>query len=167
MTSHIAGLVFTLVAACYCANAETPARAAQEVSYCELVKTPLSFSGKRIRVRAVYKYGFEIQRLDPPTCCPERGIKIWVEIGSGLEGGSLNLFHKLPKGMGLALATLVGTFESGGPYGDGGYRFKFTVDHIERVEAASKPSASHDPAWLPRDCETSRAPTKDSSSHSQ
>lgn len=105
------------------------------VSYCDLVKTPQQFAGKRIRVHAIYKYGFENQRLDSPACCPERGVKIWVEIETGLEGDSLKVYHKFPKGMGLALATFEGTFESGGPYGDSGYRLKFTVDKIEKLEA--------------------------------
>lgn len=59
--------------------------------------------------------------------------------------------------MGLALATFEGTFESGGPYGDGGYRLKFTVDKIEKLEAVAKPSTDHHPAWVPKDCETSNA----------
>jgi hypothetical protein len=159
------GLAFALLVSCCPAKAQKSEAAPQELSYCDLVKTPQSFSGKRIRVRAIYKYGFEIQRLDPPACCPERGVKIWVEMESRLQGHSLKLFRKLPKGMGLALATFVGTFESAGPYGDGGYRFKFTVDQIEKLEATVKASPSHDPPWVPRDCEKSdAAPAKQSSS---
>ena len=50
--------------------------------------------------------------------------------------------------MGLALATFEGTFESGRPYGDGGYRLKFTVDKIEKLEATAKPSTDYHPAWV-------------------
>jgi hypothetical protein len=150
MKSCIVALVLLASSCC--------AATAQAVSYCDLVKAPQQFAGKRIRVRAIYKYGFEIQRLDSPACCPERGVKIGVEIETGLEGDSLKFYHKFPKGMGPALATFEGTFESSGPYGDGGYRFKFTVDKIEKLEAVAKPSTDHHPAWVPKDCETSNAP---------
>jgi hypothetical protein len=162
MKSCIVALVL-LTSSC-CAATHKPASTARAVSYCDLVKAPQQFAGKRIRVRAIYKYGFEIQRLDSPACCPERGVKIWVEIETELAGDSLKVYHKFPKGMGLALATFEGTFESGGPYGDGGYRLKFTVDKIERLEAMAKPSTDH-PAWVPKDCETSNAaPSKQSAS---
>ena len=147
-------LALVLLAIGGSAAAQKP-EAAQEVPYCDLVKTPQAFAGKRVRVRAIYKYGFEIQRLDSPACCPERGGKIWVEIDSGLEGDSLKLYRKFPKGMGLALATFEGKFESGGPYGDGGYRLKFTVDKIEKLERTAKASARHDPSWVPKNCEAS------------
>ena len=145
------------------AAAQKP-EAAQEVPYCDLVKTPQAFAGKQVRVRAIYKYGFEIQRLDSPACCPERGAKIWVEIDSGLGGDSLKLFRKFPKGMGLVLATFEGKFESGGPYGDGGYRLKFTVDKIEKLERTAKASARHDPSWAPKNCEAARTTQPKSSS---
>jgi len=160
MKFSIVGLVLVLLMLCPPGEAQQSEATAQTVAYCDLVKAPQSFSGKRIRVRAIYKYGFEIQRLDPPLCCPERGLKIWVEIKAELEGNSLKLFRKLPKGMGLALATFVGTFESGGPYGDGGYRFKFAVDQIEKLEATAKPSPSREPAWVPKNCESSKAATE-------
>jgi len=67
----------------------------------------------------------------------------------GLEGNSLKHYRKFPKGMGLALAIFEGRFESGGPYGDGGYRLKFTVQKIEKLEATAKASAHHDPDWVP------------------
>jgi hypothetical protein len=153
--SYIVALVLTLLASCCPAEEQKSAAVLHAVSYCDLVKSPQSFSGKRIRVRAIYKYGFEIQRLDPPACCSEREVKIWVEIEAGLQGHSLKLFGKLPRGMGLALATFVGTFESGGPYGDSGYRFKFTVDQIENLEGTAKASPSHDPAWVPQKCKKS------------
>src|SRR5579883_3651657 len=159
MKPYTTVLLLGLLAPCCFAKPQRLNAPAQEVSYCELVKTPMSFSGKRIRVRAIYKYGFEIQRLEQPTCCPN-AAKIWVEIHSGLEGNSLKLFRKFPKGMGLALATFVGTFESGGPYGDGGYRLKFSVDQIEKLEATAKPSPSREPAWVPKNCESSKAATE-------
>src|SRR5271167_3192035 len=140
-----------------CSVAAQKSETAQKVLFCDLVKAPEQFVGKRIRVRAIYRYGFEMQRLDPPGCCAERGTKIWVEIKPELEGDSRKHYSKFPKGMGLALATFEGKFDSGGRYGDGGYRLKLTIEKIETVEATAKPSARHDPAWVPKNCEPSNA----------
>jgi hypothetical protein len=127
---------------------------AQIVSYCELIKVPASFVGKRIRVRAVYSYMFEVSRLKSSTCCPDRDVPIWVDFDEEMEGGSKKLLHKFPKGMGFVLATFEGTLQGGGPYGDGGYRFKFAVDKIENLENKANPSPEHHPAWIPI-CEAS------------
>jgi hypothetical protein len=130
--------------------------APQDVTYCQVAKDPSAFSGKRIRIRAIYRYMFEIQRLEPPACCPDRMDKTWVEIGAGLEGDSLKQFNKFPKGIGVVLAVFVGTFDAGGPYGDGGYRFKITVDRIESVERISRSSGRQDdPSWVPKSCKSS------------
>jgi hypothetical protein len=67
------------------------------------------------------------------------------------------VYRKFPKGMGLVLATFEGKLESGGPYGDGGYRLKFTVDKIEKLEDKAKASGRSEPAWVPQNCATSEA----------
>src|SRR5262249_50837070 len=125
----------------------------QEVSYCDLVKTPQLFSGKRIRVRAIYDYGFEISTLNQPVCCPERGNRIWVEIDPELEGSSLKLFRRFPEGMGSALVTFEGTFETGQVYGHLAYPSRLTVEKIEKLEATAKYSSKKKPAWVPKDCD--------------
>src|SRR5271170_58582 len=136
-------------------NPETPPL---DVNYCPLSKDPSAFSGKRIRIRAIYRYMFEIQRLEPPACCPDRMDKTWVEIDAGLEGHSLRRFNKFPEGMGVVLVVFVGRFDTEGPYGDGGYRFKLTVDRIEALERTSRSSRRQDdPAWVPKNCDTSNA----------
>jgi hypothetical protein len=119
--------------------------------YCNLMNDPASFAGKRILVRAVYRYGFEIQRLDATECCPGKKLKIWVEMQLS-DRKSRRLFDKFPKGMGFALATFGGVFETGGPYGDGDYRFRLTVSHIESVEATAHPSEAGNPPWTAADC---------------
>ena len=157
MRLRMAGLSSALLALSISGLAQKSDSTVRELSYCELAKTPQPFAGKRIRVRAVYKYGFEIQRLEPPACCPERRVEIWVEMNVELEGHSRRLYQEFPKGMGLALATFEGTFETGGPYGDGGCRLKFTVDKIEKLEGTAKPSSHPAPAWLPPNCSESNA----------
>lgn len=128
----------------------------QDLTYCQLVKDPSVFSGKRIRVRAIYAYFFEVSRLKPSACCPEGDVAIWVEFDDELKGSSKRLLHRFPKGLGFVLATFTGTLQGGGPYGDGGYRFKLVVDHIENVEAKAKPRLGQFPVWTPQNCETPR-----------
>ncbi len=147
-----AGLLLALLAFARPAAPQGTASSALEVSYCDLIKAPQTLSGKRIRVRAIYRYGFEIQRLDPPDCCPQKPVKIWVEMGT-LDRRSRTLVHRFPKDMGLVLAVFAGVLESGGPYGDGGYRLKFTIDQVWAPEASAHPSATSLPSWVPRSCE--------------
>src|SRR6266403_1172509 len=125
------------------------ANSVQIVEYCHLVRTPSSFVGKRIRVRAVYSYMFEVSRLKSPACCPDRDVPIWVDFNEELEGSSRKMLRKFPKGMGFVLATFEGTLQGGGPYGDGGYRFKFAVDKIENLENKANPSRDQHPTWIP------------------
>ena len=155
MRFYFASLVIFLSSCSIGYQNDEPDNTPQEVTYCQLARDPTAFSGKRIRVRAIYKYMFEMSRLNSPTCCPERQVSIWVDFDEKLGGNSRKLFRRFPKGMGLVLATFSGRFEGGGTYGDGGYRFKFTVDEIENLEARAKPSPGRDPSWIPRNCDAS------------
>jgi len=149
-------VAISIVLLCCSANASSsPQKTAQELTYCDLARNPSAFSGKRIRVRAIYRYAFEIQRLEAPVCYPE-GAKVWLEIGSGIEGSSLKLFRKFPKGEGLVLATFVGTFESGGAYGTFADKHKLTIDQIEKVERMAPSSGKQNaPVWVPKNCQAS------------
>ncbi len=151
MASRNVRLAMFLLLLAYYAGAQEVAPP-QRVNYCDLVEAPQSFAGKRIRVRAIYRYGFEIQRLDPPNCCPAKAAKIWVELGT-LDRRSRRLARRFPKGMGLALGVFAGVFDSGGLYGDGGYRLELTVDRVEVVEATAHPSPTFPPNWVPCNCD--------------
>jgi hypothetical protein len=127
----------------------------QEIQYCDLVRAPQQFAGKRIRVRAIYRYVFEKEELQPPSCCSEVGPKIWVAMDP--EENSLSLYHKFPKGMGTVLATFEGKFDNGGPFGGGGYQFRLRVDKIENLERKAKTPHGEEPIWVPTNCNTSTA----------
>src|SRR5260370_14654823 len=154
---HFASIVsIVLLMHCWCAETSNGSEnTPQDVTYCQLVKNTSAFSGKRIRIRAIYSYMFEISRLKSPSCCSEVDVPIWVDFAESRDASSQKLFRKFPKGIGLVLATFEGTMQTGGPYGDGGYRAKFTVDKIENIEAKAKPSPNRKPTWVPRDCEAS------------
>jgi hypothetical protein len=127
----------------------------QDVSYCQLAKDPSAFSGKRIRIRGIYSYMFEVSRLKSPTCCSMRDAQIWVDFDEELEGSSKRLFHKFPEGMGIVLAVFVGKVETGNVYGPFGERIRLVVDQIEKLEKKARPSAGQTPSWVPQNCENS------------
>src|SRR3954452_3204426 len=116
----------------------------QEVDYCQLAKDPSSFLGKRIRIRVLYVYGFEVQILKSPVCCPVREPKMGVDFDQEMDDRSQKLFRRLDKGMGVAIAVFDGRFErisnasSQLPSGD---RFQLTVARIKRVEKSVRSSS--------------------------
>jgi len=139
---------------CVLIAAKETERAPEDVTFCELARNPNAYSGKRIRIRAVYSYMFEVSRLKSPTCCSERGESIWVDFDDDLHGKSKRLFKSFPKGMGVVLAVFVGRIETGKVYGTFGERVRLVVDQIDRVEEKAKPSAGQSPTWVPQNCES-------------
>jgi hypothetical protein len=132
--------------------------ATQDVTYCQLAKDPSAFSGKRIRVRAVYRYGPKVQDLEPPDCCPNEMDLTWLKLEPWLRGDSLKQFAKFPKAEGIVLATFAGTFKSGGAYGVFGDKYELDVDEIDDLEGtAPSPLRQNDPPWVPQNCRYPRA----------
>jgi hypothetical protein len=125
----------------------------QDVTYSQFANNPSSFSGKRIRIRAIFVYGFELSALRSPTQCAEHDPPVWVDFDDNLQGKSKRLFHDFPKGMGFVLATFVGKIETGGPYGTG-QRLRLIVDEIEEVEAEQNAKRGI-PVWAPHNCPSS------------
>ena len=132
------------------------------MTFCEFSKNPVSFVGKRIRLHAVYVYGFEVQLLKSPDCCVDVEPKVGIQWQLAGNSHSESLFRKLDKnGMGVALVTLVGSLEhvknvsSQLPSGD---RFQLDVEEIERVEKSAKRHGKRNlPAWARKDCVKGRA----------
>jgi hypothetical protein len=107
------------------------------VSYCELVRHPKEYDGKNVAVRATYRYGFEWQEM---FCmkCRDQG-KTWLEFGTETASAVRRALGKAPRHQGTLNATFYGTFRgTKGPYGDGGYVFRFDVESVKAVEIVSK-----------------------------
>jgi hypothetical protein len=125
-----------------------------EVTYCQLVGNPSAYVRKRIIVRAIYEYGFEVRVLKSPACCPEIEPKVGVAFEPEMDNHSQKLFRKLDKGMGTALVLFAGTFEkvsNSSSQLPSGERFQLSVNRIERVEKSVRWQGS-DPVWAPNDC---------------
>ena len=126
-----------------------PENGPQDVTYCQLAKDPSAFSGKRIRVTAIYTYMFELSALRAPTCCSDanHGAGIWVDFEDVPEGNARKVTKQFPKGMGYVLAVFVGRIETGSAYGTG-QRVRFVVQQVVSVER--KENSRHGPpAWTP------------------
>jgi hypothetical protein len=107
------------------------------VSYCELVRHPKEYDGKNVAVRASYRYGFEWQEM---FCikCRDQG-KTWLEFEAETASAVRRALGKAPRHQGTLNATFYGTFRGAkGPYGDGGYVFRFDVKSVKAVEIVSK-----------------------------
>lgn len=118
------------------------------IDYCDLLRSPTDFDGKKVTVKATYRYGFEWQEL---FCFPCRDIgKTWLEIEDDLiSSRSRKALKKLPKDGGTVTAIFTGRFESSkGPFGDGSYRFRFVLNEVEQTELVSK--SGFDPAQFPK-----------------
>ena len=148
-----------LATCCVLVQAKEPELAPEDVTFCELARNPTAYSGKQIRIRAVYSYMFEVSRLKSPTCCSGRGESIWVDFDEELHGKSKRLFNSFPKGMGVVLAVFMGKFETGKVYGTFGERVRLVVNQIDKIEQKAKPASGQHPAWVPQNCEGSENPS--------
>ena len=115
------------------------------ISYCDLLKNPEKYDGKEVTVSASYRYGFEWQEM---FCLDCRNIgKTWLEIGE-ITKKSEKILKKFPKDDGTINALFTGIFQSSkGPFGDGGYRFRFMLKEISKAKLLTK--SGGDPQQLP------------------
>lgn len=127
-----------------------PEIAAENVNFCGLLNNPNAYSGKLIRVRAIYAYGFEVSELRPPECCA-KGAHIWVEFGSEMDRASKRRLHQAPKDMGLALGTYVGYFGMHGPYGQGS-PYQLRIIRVQSIEKTARDPGDKKTTWIPKDC---------------
>lgn len=113
-----------------------------QVSYCDLVSHPKDYENKQVAISASYRYGFEWQELFCLTC---RGQgKTWLEFDEKTAGAVRRSLRKAPRNHGIVNATFYGTFESKGPYGDGGYLYRFNVKSVKEVKVVYRDGRAPD-----------------------
>ena len=119
-----------------------------QVSYCDLIRNLKEYEHKRVAVSASYRYGFEWQEL---FClgCRERG-KTWLEVTEKNANAFRRALRKAPRDHGIINATFYGILDgSNGPYGDGGYSYRFDVELVKDVEVVYRDGRA--PELLPAD----------------
>jgi len=109
------------------------------VEYCELIKNPSLYDGKRVRVEATYRYGYEWSEIYC-TDCFDLMKRTWVEFDNLDESCTSKKFLKKlrkdsPKGRTLSVV-FSGTFESAkNRYGHlNGYQFQLDVSCVEKAK---------------------------------
>jgi hypothetical protein len=126
---------------------EKKSRDLPTVNYCDVLKNPTEFEGKKLMLKATYRYGVEWQEMFCLTC-RDKG-RTWLEIeDDAISSQSKKALRKFPESDGTINAIFTGRFESsGGPFGDGSYRFRFVLEDITNAELIS--SSGFEPASLP------------------
>lgn len=128
---------------------------AVSVSFCGLLQNPQVFDGKVIRIRAIYRYGFEISSLESPECCPTARKKTALEFGE-LDSRSKKELRKAKRDMGLALGVFVGRFSADGPFGHMGLPYHIAISRVETIERSVGFSGQKPPGWISQNCEEPR-----------
>jgi hypothetical protein len=101
----------------------------QSLGYCELVENASKYSGSRVTVMAVYNYGYEWQEMLCMECRADG--KTWLEFNTDAAKRIKKQMKKAPQGQGIVSGRFTGVFHAtGGPYGDGSYKFEFEVEEV-------------------------------------
>lgn len=121
------------------------------VSYCDLMRKPEQYSGKVVRVSAIYRYGFEWSELYCLECVSE--ARTWVDLTESFVSSTKASVRKKIGPHGFKGRTvrvvMVGRFDGGGGYGHmGAYRFRLLVDQLANAEVILNDSPS--PNALPK-----------------
>ena len=147
MKSRSLFLLILLIASCRSGDS-TPT-----VGLCGLLLTPDEFDGRRVRIHAVYRYGFEWSEFYCLRCDgPEH---IWVAFSPRHRTCTKRLAQQALGGDSLTgrtvEVTVTGTFHSsGGRYGHmNAFDYLFVVDCVE--EARTLLNSSPVPSALPQD----------------
>ncbi len=113
---------------------------------CDVLNDPARYEGETITVAASYRYGLEWQEI---FClrCRELG-RIWLEFDERRSEALNQAFSRSPKDQGTVNAMFTGVFRStGGPFGDGGYKFLFRLTDVDSLATVS--AMGWDPRHLP------------------
>jgi hypothetical protein len=115
------------------------------VDYCELINHPEKYDQKTVRVRAIYRYGYEWSEIYCPDCF-DRNRRTWVESDNLTETCPKTKAIKQLRDSGYKGRTvrvvMVGKFHgSGGGYGHlNGYRFQLDVSCVEEAKTIFRDS---------------------------
>jgi hypothetical protein len=114
------------------------------VDYCDLIRQAKDYDQKQIRIKAVYRVGYEWSEIYCPDCFNQKE-RTWVEFDDDLESCTNSKVVKLLGDDGKTLSvTVVGVFHSSSiRYGHtGSYRFKFLVKCVENAKLLLKDGRS-------------------------
>lgn len=114
------------------------------VDYCDLIRHAKDYDQKQIRIKAVYRVGYEWSEIYCPDCFNQKE-RTWVEFDDDLESCTNSKVVKLLGDDERTLSvTVVGVFHSSSRrYGHmGSYRFEFVVKCVENAKLLLKDGRS-------------------------
>ena len=111
------------------------------VTYCDLVRDIEKYKDKTVRLRAIYRFGFEWSNIYCLECLGIESSSTWLDFADEMCDGSKKI-----KGNGFAGRTVrvqvIGKFFTGGSYGQlGDAPNKFVVSCVEKVKTIAKDSS--------------------------
>jgi hypothetical protein len=115
------------------------------VQYCVMIENANEYDLKKVVVKASYRYGEEWQEMFGLKCRDNQKTHLEYEpVTDEAEIEIIRAVRKAPRRQGIINATFYGTFRaSGSPFGDGSYKYKFSVEQIEDITVVSKEG------WVP------------------
>lgn len=130
--SRLSFLIIAIALATTSAFAQKPTR----VTYTDLVKDPQAYSGKQVRIEAVWTYGFEWTYLCSLDCRDVQKAWVALEDDEALCRGTRKRLERLGKNSdNTARVTVVGRLDSAGGYGHlASWPLQFTVSCVEKFE---------------------------------
>ncbi len=99
----------------------------QVLEFQDVVSRPGSFDGKKVTIRATYRFGFEWQEL---YCLPFRpSSRVWLAISPEVSTRLRRQLARLPRSQGTVNANFTGVFH-GVPsaFGDGAYQHQLDLE---------------------------------------
>jgi hypothetical protein len=132
----------------------TPAQTVPTVSFCDVAAHPESYVNKRVRLRAIYRVGFEWQEIYSLRCVDAPST--WVEFSENFEEtSSRKAMKQMEVGKHFSISVgvvLEGRLSGyGGGYGHmNGYSLAFDVERVESAKRLDN-HGFHRRALLPDD----------------
>lgn len=132
------------------------------VDLCDLIREPDRYDGKKIRVVATYRYGFEWSEIYCSSCWHRDEGRIWVDFDDAFEDTTSKRIRRLLKSNSESgrtlLMTAVGRFsKSPSRYNhENEYTFAFVVEKVEKAtkifDGSPVPSALDEKEMKLADC---------------
>ncbi len=104
------------------------------IVFCDLMRNPAEYSGKLVKIRATWVYGFEWSYLH----CLDCEGRVWLDTSQIDEQSEKALKHT-PKGAAIVNMDVEGVFQTGGSFGHlNGYRYQLLAYTVKNLRVISK-----------------------------
>ena len=150
----ICSISLLLLAVAVVSAQSKPSENVPTVTFCDLARQPASYANKRVRLRAIYRVGFEWQEIYSLHCL--EAPSTWLEFSDSIDEGrsrkeseKMNLGSRFSISVGVVLEGRLTGY--GGGYGHlNGYGLAFTAECIESAKRLDT-HGFHRRALLPAD----------------